>query len=194
MFDSNDHAEESRPLSGRSFEIFERISSRNGGPIKEEDFDPQVLTTRCGGHRKQPDENDRGTNRIYEEPTEAFESGEDVWVQIRRCATTKKSRIKRSTLILARCTFTETMRTDILIFVEKIVEVYVDYLKKDDDPDEALHVRMVCQRSHRRIEKTTEQKLDKVVYKHIWVMDLADVKWSSFTHDVRDPALHKILK
>ena len=44
LFDSNDHAEESRPLSGRSLEIFERISSRNGGPIKEEDFDPQVLT------------------------------------------------------------------------------------------------------------------------------------------------------
>ena len=37
LFDSNGHMEESRVLSGRSLEIFERISSRNGGPIKEEE-------------------------------------------------------------------------------------------------------------------------------------------------------------
>ena len=80
-----------------------------------------------------------------------------------------------------------------LIFVEKIAEVDVDYLKTIMTVEEALHVRMVCHEAIAELKKRQSEVLDKVVYKHIWVMDLADIKWSSFTHDVRD-ALHKILK
>ena len=112
LFDSNDHAEESRPLSGRSLEIFERISSRNGGPIKEEDFDLQVLTRHAGGHRKQGE-------REIEEQIE-YMRNQLEWREWRgrlgadtALRDYEKRRRERSTLIFGRCTFTETMRTEI---------------------------------------------------------------------------------
>lgn len=194
LFDSNDHAEESRPLSGRSLEIFERISSRNGGPIKEEDFDPQVLTR----HARVAIENN---------PTKTIEEQIEYMRNQLECIREWRGRLGADTAlrdyekIPNQKEYFDLWPLYIhgndayghLIFVEKIAEVDVDYLKKIMTVDEALHVRMVCHEAIAELKKRQSKKLDKVVYKHIWVMDLADVKWSSFTHDVRD-ALHKILK
>ena len=194
LFDSNGHMEESRVLSGRSLEIFERISSRNGGPIKEEDFDPQVLVR----HSRVAIENN---------PTKTIEEQIEYMRNQLECIREWRGRLGADSAlrdyekIPNQKEYFDLWPLHIhgndayghLIFVEKIAEVDVDYLKTIMSVEEALHVRMVCHEAIAELKKRQSKVLDKVVYKHIWVMDLADIKWSSFTHDVRD-ALHKILK
>lgn len=194
LFDSNGHMEESRVLSGRSLEIFERISSRNGGPIKEEDFDPQVFVR----HSRVAIENN---------PTKTIEEQIEYMRNQLECIRDWRGRLGADSAlrdyekIPNQKEYFDLWPLHIhgndayghLIFVEKIAEVDVDYLKTIMTVEEALHVRMVCHEAIAELKKRQSEVIDKVVYKHIWVMDLADIKWSSFTHDVRD-ALHKILK
>jgi hypothetical protein len=194
LFDENGLMEESRPLSGLSKEIFNRILTRNGGPIEEVDFDPQVLVRHC-------------RVAIENNPSKPIEVQIDY--MLNQLEVIRKWRTRLNADVALRDYEKVPNQKEYfdlwplhihgndayghLIFVEKISEVDVDYLKTIMSVDEALHVRMICHEAITELKRRQSKSFNKEVYKHIWVMDLSDIKWSSFTSDVRD-ALHRILK